>query len=189
MTLLIILNEVTQIDEVVLCSCDLQSLRPLGFARHQTILQPDWLRDSDRAVDGLQYRHRLQQPRSPGPVRRTGRMVGNMRRMRTVARDLFNPPATRVLPGLNTTGTTDVGVTSRRGADRTGDGRPYSCTVLSLLALARHLGIRLSARPAGGPCHDRRRRGTSPGSRPDPSRRGVQPIRRRQATAGTVGAD
>ena len=54
--------------------------------------------------------------------------------------DLFNPPATRVLPGLNATGTTDVGVTSRRGADRTSDGRPYSCTVLSLLALARHLG-------------------------------------------------
>jgi len=39
MTVLIRLNEVAQIAEVVLGSCDLQSPRPLGFAGHQTSLQ------------------------------------------------------------------------------------------------------------------------------------------------------
>ena len=126
MTVLIRLNEVTQIDEVVLCSCDLQSLRPLGFARHQTILQPDWLRDSDRAVDGLQYRHRLQQPRSPrASVEEPAEWSENMRRMRTVARDLSNPPATTVLPGLNATVTTDVA--TRCATDPTTASRRRNC--------------------------------------------------------------
>jgi hypothetical protein len=34
----------------------------------------------------------------------------------------------------------DVGVTGRRGADWTGGGQSHSCTVLSLLPPARHLG-------------------------------------------------
>jgi hypothetical protein len=79
----------------------------------------------------------------------------------------------------------NVGVASRRGADRKGGGQPHCRTVLSLLPLARHLGYGLLPVPRGGPCHDRRSRGRPPGS----FRRGVQPIRRRQAAAGTVGAD
>jgi hypothetical protein len=82
----------------------------------------------------------------------------------------------------------DVGVTSRRGADRTGHGQPHSCTVRSLLPLSRHLGYDFLPVPPVGGCRDRRR-GTSPGGRPDPSRRGVQPIRRLQPAAGTVGTD
>jgi hypothetical protein len=38
-------------DEVVLCSCDLQSPRPLGFARHQLSLQPNWFGASQENQD------------------------------------------------------------------------------------------------------------------------------------------
>ena len=54
--------------------------------------------------------------------------------------DLAQPPATRVLAGAKPHRDDDVGVTSRRGADWTGGDQSHSCTVLSLLPPARHLG-------------------------------------------------
>ena len=78
-------------------------------------------------------------------------------------------------------------VTRRRGADWAVGGQSHSYTVLSLLPPARHLGYGFCPSRvwtlSGSPPRD------SPGGRPEPSRRGVQPIRRRQPVAGTAGAD
>ena len=102
--------------------------------------------------------------------------------------DLSPPPATRVLPGLNLTETTrSVGLVD--AGSRLDRGRPIPQLHRPVAAAASKVpGIRLPTRPACGPCRNRRRE-TSSGGGPDPSRRGVQPIRRWQPAAGTVGAD
>jgi hypothetical protein len=79
-------------------------------------------------------------------------------------------------------------VTRRRGADWTVGGQSHSYTVLSLLPSARHVGYGFlpvsHVDLSGSPPRD------SPGGRSNPSRRGVQPIRRRQPPrAGTAGAE